>query len=820
MSSTKMPPAHQSYQAIPGEETEGVAKESSVPAKIVPNSAALTPRTSSLYQHSIPDGCAPLGFEPEGQSGSPKGETASPPGCLTWARNLHSLLSDPEGVKLFRKYLEEEGASDTLDFWFACAGLRKQAPSPPDKVAQIVRVIYRRFFLKTQLEIDESLRKQVHSRLKDSTTPLDIHVFDEACESVEKLITDTTYPNFLRSDVYLSHVRAIQTGPVSDLSSSGGESGEVSADGGQSSGGLATLHEDKELETTSSFPPLTKDMLYITQQRRVAGLRPRTETYAGSVACSLYLNGGPKGGARAYASYNPVSRQDSELQSLSSDARTESDNMSLTDSSLDSMSLSHHKMSRKQYQRHCQRVKESATLNRDPYMHQTLIPRTQRIQTDKVHPMKPEQFAAILIKKLESVKRSQEIQEKLAHKLFESEIGEGGGPSARSLADAIRERFQIDDDNDQDILDQHVSRVWSDLTPARTPGVASPRPKSPDFRRTRPNQPMNKVCVSGGGPTNAPYVGHHPLPVPHPYQTRPYTTRHVRSKDRDVFSTFSSDSGNVHDYPESLDHRGHLPKSKSMPDYADSTDTYASLQSHDGRFRGSREWVNSGGNRRYSKKPELTDSGVSVVSESVSNHGSLPNKDSRVLTWLIDSDRTGGCNMSERDSASSCSGGSRFDGKHHARGRRTPPPPGSNYMGDPSLVPSMIQAEEVRRRLEDPLRTKQVRPRCSSGGQPKVDPVSCGSTLKKGKSSSSEGFTTVVFSFCDEQFPYRSKIPGHSITLKQFKEFLPKKGNYRYFFKTECEELDMQVIQEEITDDNDVLPLWEGKVMAQVKPID
>lgn len=752
---------------VPGEETEGVTKDNRVATKIVPNSAAPTPRTSSLYQHSIHDGCAPLGFEPEGQSGSPKGEAASPPGCLTWARNLHSLLSDPDGVKLFRKYLEEEGASDTLDFWFACAGLRKQAPSPPDKVAQIVRVIYRRFFLKTQLEIDESLRKQVHTRLKDSTTPLDIHVFDEACESVEKLITDTTYPNFLRSDVYLSHVRAIQTGPVSDLSCSSGESGEVSADGGQSSGGLATLHEDKELETTSSFPPLTKDMLYITQQRRAVGVRSKTETFAG-----------------------------------------------------DGMSLSHHKMSRKQYQRHCQRVKESATLNRDPYMHQTLIPRTQRIQTDKVHPMKPEQFAAILIKKLESVKRSQEIQEKLAHKLFESEIGEGGGPSARSLADAIRERFQIDDDNDQDILDQHVSRVWSDLTPARTPGVASPRPKSPDFRRLRPNQPMNKVCVSGGGPTTAPYVGHHPLPVPHPYQTRAYTSRHVRSKDRDVFSTFSSDSGNVHDYPESLDHRGHLPKSKSMPDYADSTDTYASLQSHDGRFRGSREWVNSGGNRRYSKKPELTDSGVSVVSESVSNHGSLPNKDSRVLTWLIDSDRTGGCNMSERDSASSCSGGSRFDGKHHSRGRRTPPPTGSNYMGDPSLVPSMLQAEEVRRRLEDPLRAKQVRPRCSGGGQPKVDPVSCGSTLKKGKSSSSEGFTTVVFSFCDEQFPYRSKIPGYSITLKQFKEFLPKKGNYRFFFKTECEELDMQVIQEEITDDNEVLPLWEGKVMAQVKPID
>lgn len=45
--------------------------------------------------------------------------------------------------------------------------------------------------------------------------------------------------------------------------------------------------------------------------------------------------------------------------------------------------------------------------------------------------------------------------------------------------------------------------------------------------------------------------------------------------------------------------------------------------------------------------------------------------------------------------------------------------------------------------------------------------------------------------------------------------FLP-----RYFFKTECEDLDTKVIQEEITDDSEVLPLWEGKVMAQVKALE
>jgi axin 1 len=43
----------------------------------------------------------------------------------------------------------------------------------------------------------------------------------------------------------------------------------------------------------------------------------------------------------------------------------------------------------------------------------------------------------------------------------------------------------------------------------------------------------------------------------------------------------------------------------------------------------------------------------------------------------------------------------------------------------------------------------------------------------------SSEYTTVVFSFCDEQFPYRTKIPGRSVTLRQFKEYLPKRGSYR-----------------------------------------
>lgn len=43
-------------------------------------------------------------------------------------------------------------------------------------------------------------------------------------------------------------------------------------------------------------------------------------------------------------------------------------------------------------------------------------------------------------------------------------------------------------------------------------------------------------------------------------------------------------------------------------------------------------------------------------------------------------------------------------------------------------------------------------------------------------------------------------------------------STFRFFFKTLCEDLDNTVIQEEITNDSDILPLYEGKVMALVKP--
>lgn len=64
-------------------------------------------------------------------------------------------------------------------------------------------------------------------------------------------------------------------------------------------------------------------------------------------------------------------------------------------------------------------ARASAALNRETHMHQTVIPRTQRADSRQCLPMQPELFAAILIGKLENVRREQESQELLDKKLKE-----------------------------------------------------------------------------------------------------------------------------------------------------------------------------------------------------------------------------------------------------------------------------------------------------------------------------------------------------------------------------------------------------------------
>jgi DIX domain len=91
-----------------------------------------------------------------------------------------------------------------------------------------------------------------------------------------------------------------------------------------------------------------------------------------------------------------------------------------------------------------------------------------------------------------------------------------------------------------------------------------------------------------------------------------------------------------------------------------------------------------------------------------------------------------------------------------------------------SLVHLYIFLNRSKRyQQQPPLPQKNVNP-------PPIPAKNIHTTHQQQQPAMPEHTTTVVYSFCDEDVPYRIKIPGKSpLTLRQFKDFLPKKGNYR-----------------------------------------
>ncbi|KAH8306216.1 hypothetical protein KR018_004621 [Drosophila ironensis] len=742
----------------------------------------------------------------------------SPPSYLNWARTLNHLLEDRDGVELFKKYVEEEAPAynDHLNFYFACEGLKQQ--TDPEKVKQIIGAIYR-FLRKSQLSISDELRAQIKAIRSNPDMPQSPHIFDPMQHHVEVTIRDNIYPTFLCSEMYILYIQ--QMSALQERCSSGGATGTGTGSAGSSGSGgscgsslagaasgacalpaatavkqqqqqqqqqhqlvppgvfinlpvssvsgppagtcsasgsvygpstsasssgsisatdtlprsstLPTLHEDSVLSLCDDFEKvqmqegggsgggarapdypmrLTRDLLIATQKRRLEIRPPGAHGY-------VYT-------ASTNTSYVPNSRVDSERASVSSGGRTDSDTMSLSSCSMDGRPY----IQRRHSSTESKAIRQSAMANKETNTFQ-VIPRTQRLHSNEHRPLKEDELVALLIPKLEEVKRKRDLEERareVSYNLkqmcdnvvnknqFELQRNPGAAlltnerssASDRAFAEAIREKFALDEDNDQDILDQHVSRVWKDQTPHRSPGTMSPCPPIPSRRRTA-----------------------------------------------------THDSGMVSDGAMSLS--GHSMKhSKSMPDHSSC----------------SRKLTN--------KWPSMnTDSGISMFSADT------------VTKYKDTSSRSGSSTASKLEEAKR-----RLEDEPRRSRRYAPPPmqPNLASFSSSSSGGSLSLPHQHQHQLAHPLQLQ------SSAAPPPL-PAKPPETI-------------VVFSFCDEPVPYRIKIPGTQPTLRQFKDYLPRRGHFRFFFKTHCEDPDSPVIQEEIVNDSDILPLFGDKAMGLVKPSD
>lgn len=773
-----------------------------------------------------------LGYEPEG--------SASPtPPYLKWAESLHSLLDDQDGIHLFRTFLQQENCGDLLDFWFACSGFRKleRSDSKVEKRLKLAKAIYKKYILDNNAIVSRQIKPATKCFIKDCVLRQQIEpdMFDQAQMEIQSMMEDNTYPVFLKSDIYLEYTTI------------GGESPKVYSDHSSGSGTgkgppgyLPTLNEDEEWkcdqaedddcegESVSSNRLNQKLILEASShctapaRRRSDGREFRPGTWREPVN-PYYVNTG-------YAMAPATSANDSEQQSMSSDA----DTMSLTDSSVDG--IPPYRL-RKHHRREMQ---ESAKANGHvPLPH---IPRTYHMPKD-IH-VDPEKFAAELISRLEGVLRDREAEQKLeerlkrvraeeegddadvssapsmvSHKLPSSQPVHHFGSRYSEMGSAGMQVRDAHEENPESILDEHVQRVMK--TPgcqSPGPGRHSPKPRSPDGHLSK-GLPLSvgtiqpghgKHSAKSGSKLEAPNMYHHKHVYHHVHHhgaVKPKEQIEAEATQR-VQSNFS---WNVDPHNYATKSRNYAESMGMAPNPMDSLG-YSGKVSMLAKRNAKK--VDSG-------KLESATYEMPVVPEDSERH-------QKIMQWIMEGEKEISRHKKTVHSSSGAKKQSTHDvprplsierpGAVHpwvSAQLRNVVQPSHPFVQDPTMPPNpapnpLTQLEEARRRLEEEERKAgkmQVKQRLKP-------------QKKDGKSSGSGDSIVVAYYFCGEPIPYRTLVKGRVVTLGQFKELLTKKGNYRYYFKKVSDEFDCGVVFEEVRDDDSILPIYEEKIIGKVEKID
>ncbi|XP_053300305.1 axin-1 isoform X2 [Pleuronectes platessa] len=818
---------------VPGEEGELVCSD----GRQCSNLGFSTKNESLKCEASVATPRRPdldLGYEPEG--------SASPtPPYIKWAESLHSLLDDQDGIHLFRMFLKQEECADMLDFWFACSGFRKQEANEgnEERKLKLAKAIYKKFVLDNNGIVSRQIKPATKSFIKDCVMKLHIDpaMFDQAQTEIQTIMEDNTYPLFLKSDIYLEYTRT------------GGESPKLFSDqssvsGKGLSGYLPTLNEDEEWrcdheteEQTESDPTpsirLTQKLLMETATQRVCNIARFQDSHEyRPAACRepinpYYVNSG-------YALAPATSANDSEQQSLSSDA----DTISLTDSSVDGVPPYRY---RKQHRRE---MHESAKANgRVPLPH---IPRPNRIPKD-IH-VEPEHFAAELSSRLEGVLREREAQEKLEERLKRVRLEEDGDEIMPTATTSAGHRFlpgaypqnhssryndityngaflrDAHEENPESILDDHVQRVM------KTPGCQSPGAGRHSPKSRSPDSFPGGKGIGLGMPLSSGQVKH---PSRHGLKgesSHLYHHKHVHH----INQTGIGKPKEQVEAEGAMRAHGTYPWGLESSHYGSRSRSYA-----DGMGSSSMEHTGKGGpqcKKVYRK-------GEDVRSYDMVGSGEELEKNQKILLWLMEGQKE---MVPQKRSPYVSTSGSKRTTAHEGAQLRNNVQPSHPFIQDPTMPPNpapspLMQLEEVCRRLEEEkiksgtLQPKQryvmeVMQRGRTAVRPalfpplSVVPAVSDSDLSEPEHKASKKQpcenTVVAYYFCEEQIPYRTSVKGRVVTLGQFKELLTKKGNYRYYFKKVSDEFDCGVVFEEVREDEAILPIFEEKIIGKVEKID
>uniref|UniRef100_A0A915K9M0 RGS domain-containing protein n=1 Tax=Romanomermis culicivorax TaxID=13658 RepID=A0A915K9M0_ROMCU len=165
-------------------------------------------------------------YKCEDGSTSPCYSDRSTPPYLQWARDLNSLLKDPNGYAVFEKFLIHElGHANELMFFYACEGMKiayqdsqksiKETTNDADKKikesqwAQYMKHFYHEYIVHNSRIampcIRSEVRLEVHNLIGKVDRHLDLVILVQ--KEVEEVLR-TRHALFVESDEYISYIQA------------------------------------------------------------------------------------------------------------------------------------------------------------------------------------------------------------------------------------------------------------------------------------------------------------------------------------------------------------------------------------------------------------------------------------------------------------------------------------------------------------------------------------------------------------------------------------------------------------------------------------
>ncbi|XP_007667189.1 regulator of G-protein signaling 1 [Ornithorhynchus anatinus] len=123
-----------------------------------------------------------------------------------WAQSLENLLANETGQDTFRGFLQSEFSEENIEFWLACEEYKK---TESDHLHCKAKTIYNAFVqqdAEKQINIDYHTRESTAKMIQTPT----LTSFDEAQKIVYTLMERDSYPRFLKSEIYLNLLNALQ----------------------------------------------------------------------------------------------------------------------------------------------------------------------------------------------------------------------------------------------------------------------------------------------------------------------------------------------------------------------------------------------------------------------------------------------------------------------------------------------------------------------------------------------------------------------------------------------------------------------------------